>query len=304
MKSTIPTVPIRSRLAFTLIELLVVIAIIAILAAILFPVFAQARAKARQTACLSNMKQMGTALLMYGQDYEGGFPTWSEFYHHVSYPALGNPPSFSDTPDTYWDAKLFPYVKNGNTSSTTIRPAGGVWRCPDAQNGDTQRSYSLNSGFFYNTNSTHTVVTNPTDWGYRYLNEADLSNSASTIFAMDGGKDGRTRFVYTLNNDAVFGFYSGYMHRYILAGALKNNYSIDAPYRHNDGANYVWMDGHAKWAQGDTMWPHPTPPSISYTGTVRGRQRCIWAQLYAAKENERVNKRGQAITDGVPCQLP
>src|ERR687883_602422 len=64
----------RRRDAFTLIELLVVIAIIAILAAILFPVFAQARAKARQTACLSNLKQIGTGLMMYTQDYDETYP--------------------------------------------------------------------------------------------------------------------------------------------------------------------------------------------------------------------------------------
>src|SRR5437016_13930229 len=62
------------RTGFTLIELLVVIAIIAILAAILFPVFAQARDKARQAACLSNLKQVGTALMMYGQDYDERMP--------------------------------------------------------------------------------------------------------------------------------------------------------------------------------------------------------------------------------------
>src|SRR5437762_4120123 len=65
---------LRRRVGFTLIELLVVIAIIAILAAILFPVFAQARSKARQATCISNLKQLGNAMLMYVQDFDETFP--------------------------------------------------------------------------------------------------------------------------------------------------------------------------------------------------------------------------------------
>src|SRR5436305_5829833 len=64
----------KQNRAFTLIELLVVIAIIAILAAILFPVFAQAREKARSISCLSNTKQLGLAVMMYVQDYDETFP--------------------------------------------------------------------------------------------------------------------------------------------------------------------------------------------------------------------------------------
>ncbi len=67
----------QQRRGFTLIELLVVIAIIAILAAILFPVFAQAREKARQTTCTSNLKQIGTAFMMYVQDYDETYPPWT-----------------------------------------------------------------------------------------------------------------------------------------------------------------------------------------------------------------------------------
>src|SRR5205085_3653962 len=75
MKSLLPVVrPKASRHAFTLIELLVVIAIIAILAAILFPVFAKAREKARQASCTSNVKQLGMAWMMYVQDYDETFP--------------------------------------------------------------------------------------------------------------------------------------------------------------------------------------------------------------------------------------
>jgi len=92
---------------FTLIELLVVIAIIAILAAILFPVFAQAREKARQTTCLSNMKQIGLGIMMYTDDYDETYP-FGSMYDFVG--------------DAYYKGLptlLNPYLKNY-----------GIWRCP------------------------------------------------------------------------------------------------------------------------------------------------------------------------------
>lgn len=93
--------------AFTLIELLVVIAIIAILAAILFPVFAQAREKARQASCLSNLKQMANSVMMYTQDYDERFP--------MVYGGYGNLERAAEY------LLLYPYIKNTQ-----------VWRCPSA----------------------------------------------------------------------------------------------------------------------------------------------------------------------------
>ena len=87
--------------AFTLIELLVVIAIIAILAAILFPVFAQAREKARQSACLSNLKQIGTGMMMYVQDYD-------ETYPMTLYSAGNNTINQQNS----WRTQIHPYIKN------------------------------------------------------------------------------------------------------------------------------------------------------------------------------------------------
>jgi prepilin-type N-terminal cleavage/methylation domain-containing protein len=86
---------------FTLIELLVVIAIIAILAAILFPVFAQVREKARQTSCLSNLKQLGTGMLMYAADHDGMFA-----------PVVGRQPGETRVYEGSWLHRIEPYVKN------------------------------------------------------------------------------------------------------------------------------------------------------------------------------------------------
>ena len=99
---------------FTLIELLVVIAIIAILAAILFPVFARAREKARQTSCLSNLKQIGLGVMMYAQDYDECLPGYI-------YPA-------TSVPRLYWYQMIAPYVKNDQVficpSARTTTPTG------------------------------------------------------------------------------------------------------------------------------------------------------------------------------------
>jgi len=109
------------RKGFTLIELLVVIAIIAILAAILFPVFAQAREKARAITCESNMKQLGLAVLMYVQDSDENFP---QGYHGESSAACGNfgsgwCPAATGAPE-HWVAMVAPYTKSF-----------GIFGCPD-----------------------------------------------------------------------------------------------------------------------------------------------------------------------------
>jgi len=110
------------RRGFTLIELLVVIAIIAILAAILFPVFARAREKARQTSCLSNVKQIMTGVLMYAQDYDEVLPVASHW------DALDN--TAPSTTYTIWYESIYPYVANWQIficpSQKRANPQGGA----------------------------------------------------------------------------------------------------------------------------------------------------------------------------------
>ncbi|MBC8104785.1 MAG: DUF1559 domain-containing protein [Cytophagales bacterium] len=121
----------RHRTGFTLIELLVVIAIIAILAAILFPVFAQARAKARQASCVSNLKQIGTAMMMYVQDADETFPTsWAKGW-------VG-------------DSNFFvqPYMKNTGVlicPERSVSAAEAAVACGPAAN-DSYGTYFLNPG--------------------------------------------------------------------------------------------------------------------------------------------------------------
>lgn len=118
------------KAAFTLIELLVVIAIIAILAAILFPVFAQAKAAAKQTACLNNVKQLSLGVMMYQNDYDDYFPMggWQ-------FPAVSSNPTFSSR----WYIDIAPYTKNN-----------AIRNCPASQYKVIDTTYTWNSDYGIN----------------------------------------------------------------------------------------------------------------------------------------------------------
>src|SRR5687767_7261208 len=122
MREAIP-VSSGTRRGFTLIELLVVIAIIAILAAILFPVFAQAREKARAISCLSNTKQLALAVQMYVQDYDEVLPMRQD------------PQATNNTwPWPVMSGKLNPYIKNAGPIGGDTGARSGVWACPSHPN--------------------------------------------------------------------------------------------------------------------------------------------------------------------------
>jgi prepilin-type N-terminal cleavage/methylation domain-containing protein/prepilin-type processing-associated H-X9-DG protein len=202
------------RKGFTLIELLVVIAIIAILAAILFPVFARAREKARQTSCLSNVKQLGTAILMYVQDYDEVLP------FAIGGATMG---SLQALPEL-----LAPYMKNQQIQRCPSDPTGAI---DFTSYGLSRYSYGWNmSAFAYRL-----PMAGPPAGSIIAL--ADVPMPSATLAFFDG-------------REQVTG-----MSRVVLAS-----------FRHNDGANAGFLDGHAKWYPG-TRPPEGYPPtgkSIDY----------------------------------------
>jgi prepilin-type N-terminal cleavage/methylation domain-containing protein/prepilin-type processing-associated H-X9-DG protein len=174
---------------FTLIELLVVIAIIAILAAILFPVFAQAREKARQITCTSNEKQMGLGILMYLQDNDEQFP----LLQYYPLPATIGPLDWTDA--------IYPYVKNGaNTNGAGAPPvyngSGGIWECPSYPTPATGYNYGGNWELFrdgcgtYEAGSTPGVCSTANDPNFtlQTVSDAIISSPADSIMVVEKGQ--------------------------------------------------------------------------------------------------------------------
>ena len=226
-----------SRRGFTLIELLVVIAIIAILAAILFPVFARAREKARQTSCLSNVKQLSLGLTMYAQDYDESFPYWNWAYRQ----SIGGPLGM-----TMWYAAIYPYVKNQQ-----------LFTCPSgARDGCHLGCYPWSS-----------VVTAPISYGYNeYMSDVG-AKMASIQYPAQQVLVGDCRTALGGNTPA-----GGWIFRYIFVlvdppvccpGSMDQDpgrpNSSDGV--HNGGSNIGFADGHAKWMNVTTI---QTGPNLYY----------------------------------------
>ncbi len=206
------------RRGFTLIELLVVIAIIAILAAILFPVFARARERARQTSCLSNMRQLSLSVQMYAQDYDETFPP---VVLNVPPPGALHPDGSTVHTSVLWPVRIFPYVQNidiFNCPSSPRRWAGQRWGC-----GNYAANRALSGAHWGDAGG-------PPNISPRRL--AEIWQPSNTILLTESWCYGNTQCYYTQRRIQVHS-----------SGNIRNI----IPARHNEGANIGLADGHAKW---------------------------------------------------------
>jgi prepilin-type N-terminal cleavage/methylation domain-containing protein/prepilin-type processing-associated H-X9-DG protein len=237
---------VRSRLGFTLIELLVVIAIIAILAAILFPVFSQARDKARQASCLSNVKQIGLGFMQYVQDFDETMPLT-----HYEIPGTD---MFTRT-IPHWQDLIYPYIKSTGVYNCPSDDFGRAVRGtnPDHNNGaysyppetrDPNKDFygsftynqvypyggSSNSGPAPSFNSTGALADIGVPANTVLSVETDVTNKSSILYS--GGPGWAPGPVLDLNaNPPFMGFEGGYFR--VVA-------------RHQKFSNVLWCDGHVK----------------------------------------------------------
>jgi prepilin-type N-terminal cleavage/methylation domain-containing protein/prepilin-type processing-associated H-X9-DG protein len=228
----------NSNSGFTLIELLVVIAIIAILAAILFPVFAKVREKARQTACLSNLKQIGLGEAQYEEDYD------EQTTNGINTYGGGNG----------WAGQIYPYVKSN-----------AVFICPDDVP-NVGGSYCLNANLATATNAgvappkgtniaaftapSQTVllceVVTSTGWLPSTELTATLPYGASPA-GVGNGASYDPGGANVIENGGTMQYATGYMH---ASYATAHN-KFQAPTgRHTNGSNFLMADTHAKWLPG------------------------------------------------------
>jgi len=200
-----------SRRGFTLIELLVVIAIIAILAAILFPVFAQAREKARATACMNNTKQIGIGFKMYMDNYDDTYPLSG---------CVGVKNSWIYSSDHFkidvTQGTIFPFVK---TKQAYFCPSDGDEVGQEKANSVTFLSYSMNQNFM---NTGGIADSGP-------VNESEVTDPAGTFLILEESQ--KSVGSQGLNDGCYY-------------PANGNDFVAS---RHNGGGNFVMADTHAKW---------------------------------------------------------
>jgi prepilin-type N-terminal cleavage/methylation domain-containing protein/prepilin-type processing-associated H-X9-DG protein len=206
------------RHGFTLIELLVVISIIAILAAILFPVFARARENARRASCQSNLKQLGLAIMQYAQDYDSMYPV-SSYANPVTPPG-----GYWDPGNWFWPQSTYPYHKSEQ-----------LFRCPSAT--------SNSSPIFRQYGANYYVIAYPGDPA---KSETFVESPASTYLCFDSG-------FYTAG-PALLNGPNPVSHWYIPgigeatnAPAVANETADYRSGRHFGGVNMTFADGHVKW---------------------------------------------------------
>lgn len=237
-----------TRRGFTLIELLVVIAIIAILAAILFPVFAKVREKARQITCTSNMRQIGLAMMQYVQDYDETYP-----YNTFAWTYVGNN---NVVQQAEWDTVIMPYIRAG---STALRQ-GGVYACPSFPDPNQGDQFKLRYDLFPDGDpSTGTV--GPVQ------NLARVDTPSTKIMLLEAGKNGTTTAAdwsypqFPTQEYAWADFGVTVARNYMPNTPLDLvNGDCDFPtgdtawagcaslprYRHNNTSNFLYLDGHVK----------------------------------------------------------